>query len=57
MVSRSLQGHLPPEAAASAWAVPGTAAAAAPPSAVPSTVRRGRGKCLPDCEVIIVLQT
>ncbi|WP_405961714.1 hypothetical protein OG235_47800 [Streptomyces sp. NBC_00024] len=40
-----------------AWAVPGRAATAAPPSAVPSTARRGRGECLPDCEVIIVLQT
>ncbi|MDX3697969.1 hypothetical protein [Streptomyces europaeiscabiei] len=68
MVSRSLQGRLPSAATASAdgaaegkdcpaWAAPGRAATAAPPSAVPSTARRGSGECLPDCEVIIVLQT
>ncbi|WP_256725418.1 hypothetical protein [Streptomyces sp. IMTB 2501] len=44
-------------AACVAWAGPGSAATAAPPSAVPSNALRGTGERFSGCEVIITLQT
>ncbi len=60
MVSRSLQGRLPPSSAAdgtvrpgsSACAVPGRAAAAAPERAVPSTALRATCEWCSGCEVM-----
>ncbi|MGW0212556.1 hypothetical protein ACWDZ8_45240, partial [Streptomyces sp. NPDC003233] len=69
MVSRSLQGRpapspldpAPPDGTVpvdcAARAVPGNAATAAPPSAVPSKDLRGTGERFSGCEVIVALQT